>query len=95
MKIIVSAKRGTAKALVIHTVECWWDMPACRFTMVRGIYDGYYPMQVDSAVQPLELHSHEDGLRVVVATPEDAQGLSQALLDASEFCQKSYEKMQV
>jgi hypothetical protein len=63
--------------------------------MVRGIYDGYYPMQVEAAVQPLGLHVDPDGLRVVVANSEDATSLSRSLEEASTFCQKSYESMRV
>ena len=95
MKITLSATRGAQKPLVIHTVECWWDVAARRFTMVRGIYDGYYPMQVDCEVEPLELHADQDGLRVVVTSLEDAQRLCKSLEQASAYCYKSYEHMQV
>jgi hypothetical protein len=95
VRITLSPERGGAHPIVIHTVECWWDVAAQRFTMVRGIYDGYYPMQVESVVQPLEVHVDPDGLRVVVVSAEDARSLSRSLEEASTFCQKSYESMQV
>jgi hypothetical protein len=80
---------------VLYTVDCWWDVTAGRLTMARGIFDGYYPVHVDSDVVPLELHPDENGLRVVLANPQDAQSLASALDATSALCQESYGRMHI
>ena len=95
MKITIAPQQVTTTPLVVHTGECWWDVTTSRFTMVRGIFDGCYPMPIDCEVKPLELHAADGGLRVLVGTAAEAERLARALKEGYEFCQKSYETMYV
>jgi hypothetical protein len=91
MKLIIRAEHGSSdRPNVLSTVPLKWDVSKKRFVMLRAVSDGFYDLEVETSVIPLELDIREDALHILVQTGDDLTALEDALKQASAICQKSY-----